>query len=843
MERTEVHKFGGTSVAGAERMRAVAALVKEASRSARVVVVSSAMAGVTDGLLDAAARAATGSGSAQALEIAEGLIGRHVDVLAELAGGRPQGPAWRSIQDLGEGLKATLRAVAALQELTGSAHDRIVSAGERLAIRLLAYAIEDAVGRAVAMDADEFFETDGRFGEASPLARVGEHTIRGALLPGLAKGEIPVVTGFVGRGPEGATTTLGRGGSDLSATVIAAALKADEVTIWTDVDGVFSADPRTVPEARRITQLNYREATELSYYGAKVLHQRTIIPVAAQGIPVRIRSSLDPSLPGTVVDGRFTPGSHPVKAISAVKGQALVSVEGKGMAGVPGVAARVFRALAERGISVTMISQSSSESSITLVVAARHALETEMALKREFRADMTHGEVEEVMVREGVGLVAAVGLGMAHVPGVAGRVLGSLGRRGINVLAIAQGSSELNISVAVDASDVDDAVRGIHQAFSLHGLDTGSDDADALDLLLVGAGQIGRALASLVLDRQADLFRRFGLKARIVAICDRSGFLCKPPGISHDELSSALHIKAKGRGLASVAGGTVAAHPVDMVRTALGYRLVRPVLVDVSDAEDSDVTFREAMRLGCDVVTANKKPLGDAFETYRGLMEYATERGRILRAEATVGAGLPVVDTLEMLLATGDRLVSAEGCLSGTLGFLMTRLEEGGSFSEVVGEAARLGYTEPDPVVDLSGVDVSRKAIILGRLAGLIGEDAALNLEGLVEPTRANGSFAALLERLKAHDEPLAARVREARREGQVLRYVARVARGRVDVALRAVDAVSPMGTLKGSDNLILFRSERYHARPLVIMGPGAGVEVTTMGVLGDIVRVAAERR
>ncbi|HEX2095005.1 MAG TPA: aspartate kinase [Longimicrobiaceae bacterium] len=837
--RTEVHKFGGTSVAEASRLLTAAERVLQAAGGARVVVVSSALADVTNLLVEAAAAAECGD-AARALEVADEVRLRHERVLAEL-GGRGEGPVLEEVRGLSASLAAWLRSVAALGELTPRTRDRILSVGEKLAVRLFALALHLRGQPGVPLDADDFLETDDCFGEAGPLPGVTDSVARAALGRYLERGEIPVVTGFVGCAPDGSTTTLGRGGSDLTATVLAAALGADEVTIWTDVDGVFTADPRTVPGARSIAQLNYREATELSFYGAKVLHPSTILPVAANGIPVRIRDSFT-AAEGTVVDGRFTPGSHPVKAVSAAVGHALVSVEGKGMAGVPGVAARVFGALARRGISVTMISQSSSEASITLMVPERDGLEAELALKREFRADISHGQVDEVAVRPGVGVVAVVGLGMAHSPGVAARVLAPLGRRGINVLAIAQGSSELNISLAMDAGEVPEAVRALHDAFGLHRLDTGDDGGDRIDLLLLGPGKVGCALIELLLERSAHLFRRYGLRPRVVAVADRGGYLLHPGGISPEALRAVVESKGAGYPLTALEGA-VPRPAAAMVHDALRYRLARPVLVDTSAAPDSGEVFREALRLGCDVVTANKAPLAGPLEGFHALLEDAEAQGRILRAEATVGAGLPVVDTLEMLLATGDRLLEVEGCLSGTLGYLLTRVEEGAPFSAAVEEAMRLGYTEPDPVTDLSGADVAHKALILGRLSGLVRTDVPLRYTGLVDPSLAGMEPGVLLARLREYDAPLAARVERARREGRVLRYLARVGPDSLQVGLTEVPADSPPGALRGTDNLVLFRSERYSARPLVVTGPGAGVEVTVMGVLADIMRIAAEWR
>jgi aspartokinase/homoserine dehydrogenase 1 len=839
--RVEVHKFGGTSVGDADRIAAVARIVCELTPACRPVVVASAMAGVTDQLIAAAVAATRGAGLA-GTTLLDAVCARHLEALERLDVGDPDGVA-AEIRRILDEVADLIRAVAHLRELTPRTRDDIIAAGEKLSTRLVAAALMRAGAAAIAMDADTFLETDDHFGEANALMGISDRTIAAALSPRLARGEIPVVTGFCGRAPDGATTTLGRGGSDLSATLIAAALRADEVTIWTDVDGVFTADPKVVPSARVIRQLNFREAAEMSYYGAKVLHQRTMIPVASRNIPVRTRNSFAPDALGTTIDGRITPGSHPVKAVTAVRDQCLVSVEGKGMAGVPGVAARLFAAIAEARISVTMISQSSSEASICLAVPGERAVDAEQTLKREFRADITRGDVDEIVARQGVSLVAAVGLGMAQTPGVAARVFNALARRGLNVLAVAQGSSELNLTLAIDHDETAEAIRALHTEFGLDRIDTGDDSAQGFDLIFLGCGKIGRALALLVKERHAHIAHRFGLDARIVALSDRTGFLLRPSGLPEGELAEILEAKSGGAKLADRSGAVASTDPVAMVRHVLAYRLSRPVLVDVTDGEDTAEALLEALRLGCDVVSANKKPLAGSLARFHGLVEGARAAGRLLKVEATVGAGLPVVDTLEMLLATGDRLTRAEGCLSGTLGFVMTRLDEGAPFSSAVAEAVKLGYTEPDPVADLSGADVGRKAIILGRLSGLALKDDAIELAGLVDPALSGRSHDALIDALRAYDKPMAGRIEKARREGRALRYVARVEAGRIAVGPVEVEADGPLGMLKGTDNMIVFTSERYAARPLVVSGPGAGVDVTAMGVLGDILRIAGERR
>jgi aspartokinase/homoserine dehydrogenase 1 len=838
MSRVEVHKFGGTSVGTAERMCEDAAIIARLPSSTQVVVVASAMSKITDMLIGATTAAVRGD-RAGALQAISAIADRHIDALSQIA---PEGaPEIRGeIQRITDELKELMAAVVLLRELTPRTRDRVLSTGEKLSIRLLTMALRGAGLAAVALDADTFLETDACFGNANPLGVVADRTIEAALRPHLDSGKVAVVTGFCGIAPDGATTTLGRGGSDYTATLIASAIDADEVTIWTDVAGVFSADPRVVPSARCVPQLHYREAAELSYYGAKVLHQRTMIPVAHKQIPVRTRSSFDPTAVGTRVDSCHTPGSHPVKAISAIPGQAMVSIEGKAMAGVPGVAARVFRCLADRQISVTMISQSSSESSITLVVPSADASAAVSSLNLEFRTDLSHGNIEEVVLTPDVGLVACVGLGMAHVPGVSGRVFSALGEAGVNVLAIAQGSSELNISLAVHHDRIHDSIRALHHTFDLHRMDTGTDSPDGLDIMLLGCGSIGRALLRQVQEQEAHIIERFGLRARVVGIADRTGYLMNPAGLSAEQIDQACTTKAGGGRLTDLNSATPSSDPEQMVQDALGYRLSRPVLVDVSDADVSPGVFLRALSLGADVVTANKKPIAGSLSDFEALYTTAEQHRRVLRAEATVGAGLPVLDTLQMLLATGDTLHRAEGCLSGTLGYLMGAMEQGETLSAAVRSAVELGFTEPDPVADLSGVDVARKATILSRLAKM--PSVPVQLTGLVPEDWAGMPLDALLIRLETLDASMTARVQAAQDEGEVLRFVARIEPTEIVVGLSSVPKISALGGLQGSDNMIVFTTERYADRPLVVSGPGAGIDVTAMGVLGDILRIAAER-
>ncbi len=838
-QRIEIHKFGGTSVANADRILSAARLISDRTSDARTVVVSSATGGTTDLLVKIGELATTGE-MVEVRALIDLVAQRHLEILRGL-GGEGQAPVQRDIEALLEIVGRLTGAVAIHMELTPRVRDRILATGEKLAVRLFAFALQKQGLTANACDADLFLDTDARFGQANALQDTYRSSTRSFLESELEQNAVPVVTGFCGRAPDGATTTLGRGGSDLSATLIGAAIDADEVIIWTDVDGVLSANPQVVPDARVIGQLNYREAAELSFYGAKVLHQRTMIPVAGQGIPIWTKNAQNPAAQGTLVDDRVTPGSYPVKAVSAVRDHALISIEGKGMAGVSGFSARLFGAIARREISVTMYSQSSSEASICLALPSEHVELASEAIKEEFALESIRGEVEEISVKTGVGMVAVVGLGMARTPGVAGRAAGAMGKEQINILAIAQGSSELNITMAVEDADVDRALRALHASFGLHRADTGALTPDSLDLILFGAGKVGRTLAELVTERREHVQERFSLTPRVVALADTSGYILRSQGFETKHLFEILERKKSGVAIAEQSGG-VRGRGRDVVRAALGYRLNRPILVDTSDGDDSAQAFIDAMRQGCDVVTANKKPLAGDFDEFRRVFAAVSQQGRVLKAEATVGAGLPVIDTLEILVGSGDRLRSAEGSLSGTLGFIMGRLEAGAKFSDAVAEAHEKGFTEPDPAVDLSGVDVARKAVILGRLSGLIDADAHIELKGLVEDDISGLPFSDLQMKLRELDAAMTQRVEAARGEGKVMRYLAQIERGRIVVGPRAVPADSPAGRLGGTENLIAFHSERYDTIPLVITGPGAGVGVTAMGVFGDILRVAAER-
>ena len=827
-----IHKFGGASLANAAAMRHAAEIVV-AHRPAPQVVVVSAMAGVTDALLDAARRATRGD-TEHVRAAAETLRGRHIEAARALV---PPGAgldelvaaitaAFTELEQLAGGL-------GVLRELTARTVDYLVARGERLSAQLFAAALEAAGCRVAYVDATGIVQTDGTFGNASPDLRRTERAARRVLTPLLARATIPVVPGFLGATPDGQVATLGRGGSDLTATLLARVLGAREVSLWKDVPGLLTADPRIVPDARVVPQVHVREAAELAYYGAKVLHPRALIPVLKRNVAIRIRPFADPASLGTEISRRRTLKQYPVKALSAIPGQALLTVTGSGMLGVPGIAARTFAAVHHEGISVSLITQASSEHSICFSVPAESAARARKSLEDTFRPEISRQEIDGVEVRSGLATLVVVGLGMAGTPGIAARVFSALAEAGINVIATAQGSSELNLSLVVDAKDAARAQRAVHAAFQLSKIGGGAvAHPERSDVVLLGFGQIGRALAPMIAKVKRD-----GLTLRIVGVIDRSGLVFDARGLSPRRLAALGAAKAKGTPLAKAPGGRRAG-AADAVAFVARHALANPIVVDLT-ADDTTETLKAALGAGMHVVLANKRPVTADRGKYDELRDAVQAHGRRLLLEATVGAGLPIIDTYQKLVESGDRISKIEGCPSGTLGYLFGELGRGTPFSAALRGAIAKGYPEPDPREDLSGMDVARKALILGRLLGFAGELDGIAVESLVPEGAARLPLKQFLASLERYDVEWAERVAAARARGRVLRYRAIVTPRRIRVGLVAVDASSPMASLNGTDNQFIFTTMRYKKNPLVITGPGAGPAVTAGGILNDVLKLA----
>lgn len=820
--RLEVWKFGGASLADEQGIRCAAAQI--AAHRGPLVVVVSALAGVTDLLLTGAQRAAGGD-YRSAAAAASAFRAKHVKAARAVAQGKARQRLLGAIDDAAREYGDVCKGLSLLGHLTPRAQDLLVSRGERLSAQLLAAAIPSSA----VVDALDLIATDDAHGNAAPELGATRQRVRRQLKPMLKRSRIAIVPGFIGRAADGSLTTLGRGGTDLTATLLARSLPARTVVFWKDVPGILTADPRLVADARVIPHLHHREAAEVAHYGAKVLHPRALIPVAGTRIKLRIRSFVDPALPGTEVSARTALTAYPVKAIAILPSQSVVTVAGKGMVGVHGIAARTFAAVDAAGISVSTIFQASSESSIGFTVPDADANAAIASLRKAFRHELESGLIDGVTARSGVAVIAVVGDGMVGTPGISARVFGALVAGGINVMAIAQGSSERNISFVVSAADAPEAARRIHAAFQLSKIGGGLPVAKPhTDVVLLGYGRVGRALSDQIAggDRES---------IRIVGLLDRSGYVFDAKGLSRARLRKLAKAKDSGALLSTLGGRTASAS--EALAVMADHAVSQPVVVDVTSDETLGL-LQSAVTQGFDVVLANKKPLAGTFDSYAHLLDEAASRGRRIRYEATVGAGLPIIDTYRKLFETGDRVLRIDGCVSGTLMYVLSEVSAGRPFSSAVREAVERGYAEPDPRDDLSGRDAARKGLILARMLGYRG--AAPVPDDLVPAKYRSLSLREFLGRLEDLDAAWQKRVADEQARGRVLRYVVSATPRTVSAGLVAVPASSPMGAAGGTRNIVTFHSRRYRREPLVISGPGAGADVTAAGLLNDICSLSA---
>lgn len=841
----KVLKFGGSSVADAGRLRAAARIVERQleGRAGDGAVVVSALGGVTDRLLTLAGNALGGNGGADAAREAAALRDRHMKIAAEVAAAADLPALTAALDELCDGLARELgdceRTGITTERPREAWIDRIVCHGELLSTRLLAAALRARGLPAEACDARPLVRTDRSFQTATVALEPTMEAIA-AHFAGLGEdGPLQVVTGFLGSTPEGETTTLGRSGSDLTASLVGAALDAERIEIWTDVPGVMTADPKRVEDALPIPRLSYEEMLELSHFGAKVVYPPTVTPARRKGIPLLVRSTLDPEHPGTLIDGgrdRQRARGTAVTGISSIDDVHLMLLVGDNLVGTPGVAGRLFDALKASGASAILISQASSEHSICFAVEPGVSEAAREAVDAEFRSEIESGSVRPLIVERDQSIVAVVGDGMRERPGIAGRVFGILGRRAVNVRAVAQGSSERNISMVVDRADQGRAVRWIHREF-FHRAASGR-----LAVYVLGVGGVGSALLRQ-LAAERDALARQGIDLQLRGLASsRFMHLKARRGKS---LDPGLAVDPEGWRSALERGGEAA--DLDRLLQHLGETAAgggRTVLVDVTASGAMGAVYRRALAAGAAVASANKLPFAGPIADFRA---FRPAGARNVFHEATVGAGLPVLHTADMLLGAGDRIDRVSGVFSGTLAYLTGKLGAGSVWSEAVREAHRLGYTEPDPRDDLGGLDVARKLLILGRICGCDLELDDVEVEPMLDrPDLADLPLDAWWERLARTDGEMAARFAEAASAGLELAYIAELdASGdaaTARVGLRAVPSDHPVAGMPASDNMFVFASRRYRERPLVVQGPGAGADLTAGGVFADILRAWAER-
>ncbi|TVS14049.1 MAG: bifunctional aspartate kinase/homoserine dehydrogenase I [Wenzhouxiangella sp.] len=814
--RWTIHKFGGSSLADADCIAHVAGLLADRHNDDGQAVVVSAMAGVTNRLLGLAQLAADGTEDWH--PGFEALRTQHRDTADRLI----DDPTLRAttlaaLEERFTTLEQLLASLALMGSAPTEALELISGHGELLSAQLLTARLQAAGEQAEFIDAREVLRTK----PAALLVTVDWTASREQLerLMQARPSRRYVITGFICRTVEGRISTLGRNGSDYSGSIFGRLLSADEIHIWTNVDGLLSADPGAVPQAELLDHLSYREAFELAYFGARVIHPQALSPAQECNIPVFIRNTFNPACPGTRIDSMGHP-SPPVKGISGVGDMALINIEGAGMIGVPGTAERIFSALHRAELSVSMISQGSSEHSICVVVPGPSGDPARAILEEVFERELRHGQIHRISLVSDIRVLAIVGEGMTGTPGIAARLFTSLARAGINVRAIAQGASERNISVAVDEADAERALKAIHAGFYL------SDQT--LSVGLIGPGQVGSTLARQILAAAERLKREANLDIRLRAVASSTRMRFSDPGLSPSDSADPLGPDPEELNLDRFADYVDDDH------------LPHAVIIDCTASDRVADRYLDWVERGIHVITPNKHAGSGDLERYRALKGKLENGSARWRYEATVGAGLPVIQTLRDLIDTGDRVVRIEGIFSGTLAYLFNRYEPGMSFASLVREARDAGYTEPDPRDDLSGTDVARKLVILGREMGLEIDLDQVEVESLAPAELNEVQVEQFLAGLAGHDAAMAVRLDEARAQGQVLRYVASLdADGRAEVSLKSLPADHPFANLALTDNVVAFRTERYRANPLIVQGPGAGPEVTAGGVFADLLRVA----
>jgi aspartokinase/homoserine dehydrogenase 1 len=813
-----VHKFGGSSVADADCFRKVAAIL-ESAPAGRLGVVLSACRGVTDALLRLVSLAERQDERVRA-EIAQ-LRSRHLAIADELlsaAGAQHYREAFDSdCRDLQE----ILRSLQLPRPSPRSVSDLVAGYGEVWSTRLFQSFFSERAhrpGSVAWLDARRVVVVE--WGPLGPGVQWPEsRTNIEAQVPALFHGTL-VITGFIATDRRGVPTTLGRNGSDFSASIFGALLGASEIHIWTDVDGVLSADPRRVPDATVIDSLSYSEAMELAYFGAKVIHPQTITPAVKDHIPIWIRNTFAPEKVGTLICAQPV-SALPVKGITSIERVALINLEGTGMIGVPGTAHRLFGALREEGISVILISQGSSEHSICCAIPQEQAERAAAVVRGAFERELEEGQIQSVDIDADQAILAVVGDGMAGTPGIAAKVFSSLGASGVNVRAIAQGASERNISAVVEGRSAMRALRAVHAGLYL--------SPHTLSIGVIGPGTVGRVLLDQLAAQSEHLRRQFRLDLRVRGIMGSQRMLLADSNVALHEWSAQYQASSRAADLARF---------VEHVR--LDY-LPHTVLVDCTASAAIASHYAEWLAAGIHIVTPNKKANSGDYAYYQRLQSARRSGASHYLYETTVGAGLPIVQTLRDLVQTGDEITAIEGIFSGTLAYLFNSYDGHRGFSQIVHDARQRGFTEPDPRDDLSGQDVARKLIILGREMGLPLELKDVKVASLAPEELAGDTIEEFMAHLPRHDAAMAQRLAAAHARGRVLRYTGKLTvAGEATVGLQELDAQHPFANIALTDNVVRFATRRYRDNPLIVQGPGAGPEVTAGGVFADLLRLAA---
>ncbi|CAN5412825.1 bifunctional aspartate kinase/homoserine dehydrogenase I [soil metagenome] len=811
----KVLKFGGSSVGSSDTILKVVEIIREANESGPCAVVLSAMQGTTDALIEAGRSAERGDDGY--IGILSGIEERHIETIKKLFDADEQTAILDFVETTIKQLENLCEGVRLVRELSPKTLDRILSFGELVASRIVSARLNISGLENEWKDSRHVIRTDSihgfgtvDFAQTNRLTR--EYFTASAL-------QLHIFPGFIASDTDGYTTTLGRGGSDYTAAIIAAAVDASVLEIWTDVSGMMTADPRFVRNVRQISHITYREAMELSHFGAKVIYPPTIQPVMAKGIPVLVKNTFAPEDHGTLIESESAAQKEMIRGITSIDKITVLNLEGSGMVGIPGFSKRLFDALSRARINVILITQSSSEHSICVAIDEKHAAKAKTAVDGEFEYEINLGRIDPLKVESGFSILALVGDNMKQHTGVSGRMFTTLGHNGINIIAIAQGSSERNISAIISSKDVRKAVNTLHEAFF-------SDGNKQINVYIAGVGTVGSRLIEQLRTQHQHLADEMRLNVRVIGVANSKRSVLSEEGLDlatcRSDLSDGYESKI----------GTFTDEIIDR-------NLRNSVFVDVTASPDVVESYAKLLSKSISVIACNKIAASSGYETYSHLKDLAREFGTNFFFETNVGAGLPVINTLNDLVRSGDKVKRIEAVLSGTLNFVFNNYDGSRKFAEVVKQAQDEGYTEPDPRLDLSGTDVARKILILARESGYRIEMDDIKNTGFLPESCVAGTVDDFYNELDRHDDHFRDLLDDARSQGLTLKYIASFDNGKASVGLQSIGPDHNFANLSGKDNAVLFYTNRYSEQPLVIKGAGAGADVTAAGVFADIIRAS----
>lgn len=809
----KVLKFGGTSVANAENISKVLNILEKESKKHKIAVVVSALGGTTDMLIETGTLAT--NRDEKYLSVYKKIVDRHNDAVEELIKGKAKEIVLKQINAKLEELKQILQGLYLINEFSNKTIDKIVSFGELLSSYIISEALQQTLKRSSLKDSRELIITDSTFTNAVVNTKETSNNISSFFKKN--KDKIVVLPGFVSRNKDGETTTLGRGGSDYTAALIASATKASVLEIWTDVSGMYTANPKLVKQAFPIKEISYEEAMELSHFGAKVLYPPTVQPALQKNIPIHIKNTFAPNEEGTLITKKNTDKKEPVKGISHIENIALLTLEGNGMIGVPGFSKRLFSTLSRGNINVVLITQASSEHSICVGIYSIDSKKAKEIVDEEFIYEISKQKIKPLLVENNLAIVAVVGDNMKSHQGISGRMFRALGNNNVNVRAIAQGASERNISAVISHKDIKKALTALHNRFFEKQIKT-------LNLFIVGVGNVGGILLNQIKKQQDYLNENLLLNVKVVGISNSKKMIFNEEGVNLDSWEEELR-KGKKQSHKS------------FFETIKELNLSNSIFIDVTANEEVAKTYKDYLKESISVIACNKIACSSKYSDYQELKDLSRKYNASFLFETNVGAGLPVINTLNNLINSGDRITSIQAVLSGSLNFIFNNFDDNSSFHDIVKQAQEEGYTEPDPRLDLSGVDVARKILILAREAGYkldlkdIKNQSFLPKESLEANTV--DDFYKTLKTEASHFNRL---YKSAQNNNCQLKYVAEFNNGKASVGLKEIDKEHPFYNLKGKDNIVLFFTERYTEQPLIIKGAGAGAEVTASGLFGDII-------